>query len=249
MEIFLKILKIAGLVLAGAAGYVLLSVIIGFLSGLFTGHKKEYKTDSKFYRFVLNSMTGLVLFFARVKIVKKGVDLPEGRFLIVGNHRSNLDPIVSWYKFRKKNISYISKPQNLKIPFYGAIVRRCCFLPIDRESARNAVTTIEKAAELLKNDVVSIGVYPEGTRSKTCRLLKFHNGVFKIAQKAEVPIVVVSVSGTEKVKKNCPWRRTVVTLDVAEVIPPEVHMTMQTNEIGEHVRALLAERLEEEYRS
>ena len=244
MEIFLKILKIAGLVLAGAAGYVLLSVIIGFLSGLFTGHKKEYKTDSKFYRFVLNSMTGLVLFFARVKIVKKGVDLPEGRFLIVGNHRSNLDPIVSWYKFRKKNISYISKPQNLKIPFYGAIVRRCCFLPIDRESARNAVTTIEKAADLLKNDVVSIG-----TRSKTCRLLKFHNGVFKIAQKAEVPIVVVFVSGTEKVKKNCPWRRTVVTLDVAEVIPPEVHMTMQTNEIGEHVRALLAERLEEEYRS
>ena len=249
MEIFLKILKIAGLVLAGAAGYVLLSVIIGFLSGLFTGHKKEYKTDSKFYRFVLNSMTGLVLFFARVKIVKKGVDLPEGRFLIVGNHRSNLDPIVSWYKFRKKNISYISKPQNLKIPFYGAIVRRCCFLAIDGESARNAVTTIEKAADLLKNDVVSIGVYPEGTRSKTCRLLKFHNGVFKIAQKAEVPIVVVFVSGTEKVKKNCPWRRTVVTLDVAEVIPPEVHMTMQTNEIGEHVRALLAERLEEEYRS
>ncbi len=249
MEIFLKILKIAGLVLAGAAGYVLLSVIIGFLSGLFTGHKKEYKTDSKFYRFVLNSMTGLVLFFARVKIVQKGVDLPEGRFLIVGNHRSNLDPIVSWYKFRKKNISYISKPQNLKIPFYGAIVRRCCFLAIDRESARNAVTTIEKAADLLKNDVVSIGVYPEGTRSKTCRLLKFHNGVFKIAQKAEVPIVVVFVSGTEKVKKNCPWRRTVVTLDVAEVIPPEVHMTMQTNEIGEHVRALLAERLEEEYRS
>ena len=249
MEIFLKILKIAGLVLAGAAGYVLLSVIIGFLSGLFTGHKKEYKTDSKFYRFVLNSMTGLVLFFARVKIVKKGVDLPEGRFLIVGNHRSNLDPIVSWYKFRKTNISCISKPQNLKIPFYGAIVRRCCFLAIDRESARNAVTTIEKAADLLKNDVVSIGVYPEGTRSKTCRLLKFHNGVFKIAQKAEVPIVVVFVSGTEKVKKNCPWRRTVVTLDVAEVIPPEVHMTMQTNEIGEHVRALLAERLEEEYRS
>ena len=73
--------------------------------------------------------------------------------------------------------------------------------------------------------------------------------MFKIAQKAEVPIVVVFVSGTEKVKKNCPWRRTVVTLDVAEVIPPEVHMTMQTNEIGEHVRALLAERLEEEYRS
>ena len=164
MEIFLKILKITGLVLAGAAGYVVLSVIIGFLSGLFTGHKKEYKKDSKFYRFVLYSMTGLVLFLGRIKVVKKGVDLPEGRFLIVGNHRSNFDPIVTWYKFRKKNIAYISKPQNLKVPFYGAIVRRCCFLPIDRQSARNAVTTIEKAAELLKNDAVSIGVYPEGTR-------------------------------------------------------------------------------------
>ena len=249
MEVFLKILKIVLLVLAGAAGYVVLSVIIGFLSGLFTGHKKEYKKDSPFYRFVLNSMTGLVLFFMRIKIVKKGADLPEGRFLIVGNHRSNLDPIVTWFKFRKRNISYISKPSNLKVPFYGAVVRRCCFLPIDRDSARNAVTTIEKAADYLKNDVVNIGIYPEGTRSRTCRLLKVHNGVFKIAQKAGVPIVVVFVSGTEKFNKNYPWRRTVVTLDVAEVIPPEVHMSMTTNEIGEHVKGLLADRLEEEYRS
>lgn len=66
-------------------------------------------------------------------------------------------------------------------------------MAIDRENPRNALLTIEKAAKLIESDEVSIGIYPEGTRSKECVLLPFHNGVFKIAQKASVPIVVASI--------------------------------------------------------
>lgn len=50
--------------------------------------------------------------------------------------------------------------------------------------------TVQKAADLLTSDTVNVAIYPEGTRSKNCTLLPFHNGVFKIAQKAEVPIAV-----------------------------------------------------------
>lgn len=243
MENVLRVLKVGLCVAGGAVSYVLFFVVLGFLSGLFTGWKKEYFKDSKFYRFVLNSMTGLTIFLGGMRVKVKGEKLPEGRFVIVGNHRSNWDPIISWFMFRKHNISYISKPSNLKIPFYGRIVRRCCFLPIDRASARNSVKTIDKAAELIKSDAVSIGVYPEGTRSKTCKLLRFHNGVFKIAQKANVPVVVVCITGTEKVKANFPWKKTHIELNVLEVIPAEKVAAMTTQEIGKEVRDMLGKAL------
>ena len=245
METFLLVLKIVLIALGGALGLVILLVVIGFLSGLFTGHKDEYQKDSPFYRFVLNSMTGLTLFLAGARLVSKGKPLPEGRFVLVSNHRSNFDPIVTWYKFRKTPISFVTKPSNLKIPFYGNIVKRCLFLPIDRQNARNAVKTIDKAADYIKNDVVSIGIYPEGTRSKTFRLLRFHNGAFKIAQKAGVPIVVLCLTGAEKIKDNWMRRRSEVTLNVAEIIPPERHMGMTTNEIGAEVRGILLKALSE----
>ena len=243
-ETLQKILIIALCVIGGSLALLIVLVLLGFLSGLFTGWKKEYSKDSKFYRFVLNSMTGFVMFLAGIRMKVEGAEqIPGGRFLVVGNHRSNWDPIVTWFVLRKHNVSYVSKPSNLRVPFYGRIVRRCCFLPIDRESPRKAVKTIEKAADLIATDTVSIGIYPEGTRSKTCKLLRFHNGVFKIAQKAKVPIVIVCVTGTEKISKNYLRRQTEVHLKVLGVIPAEKVTEMTTAEIGADVKNRLAEAL------
>ena len=77
--------------------------------------------------------------------------------------------------------------------------------------------TILDAVDLIKRDEVSIAVYPEGTRSKKNKLLKFHAGVLKIAQKANVPIVVTTIRGGEDVKDRYPWRRTHVYFDVLDV--------------------------------
>ena len=169
--------------------------------------------------------------------------LPKGRFLMVGNHRSMFDPVVSFYVFRNHYLGFISKPSNFKIPFYGRIVRRCCFIPIDRENPRNALKTINRASEIIGSDTASMAVYPEGTRSKTGELLEFHNGVFKIAQKAGVPIVVVALRGTENISKNYIRRRTDIYHDIVDVIPVEDVQKMKTDEIGDRVKTILLEKL------
>lgn len=122
--------------------------------------------------------------------------------MFVGNHRSNFDPIIEWLVLKPWDIAFISKGENFKIPFFGRIIRKCCFMPIDRENPRKALRTINKASDLLQSGEVSIGVYPEGTRSKTGELLPFHDGVFHIAKKAGTPIVVMSIRGTEQIHKN-----------------------------------------------
>lgn len=212
---------------------------------LFVDPEKEYGKNSPFYRFLLDSATAMAMKLLRIRIHVNGVEkIPkDAKVLFVGNHRSNFDPIVTWYALKKWKIAFVSKPSNFQIPFFGRIIRKCCFMPIDRENPRKAIVTINKAAKLLKKQEVSIGIYPEGTRSKNCELLPFHNGVFKIAQKAQCPVVVVAVRGTEQIHRRTPLHRTDVYLDVLEVLPEDWVKLTKTDIIGSRVSQLLEEYL------
>lgn len=199
---------------------------------------KEYCKDSKLYRFLLNTWTGIVFPFTRIKLVTLGLEnIPSDcNFLLVGNHRSNFDPIITWYILRKYPIAFVSKEENFHVPIFGRIVRKCCFMPIDRVNPRNAMNTINRAAELLNSSNLSVGIYPEGTRNKTQEpLLPFHNGVFTIAKKANVPIVVVTLKNTDKISKNFPFHSTKVLFEVSDVIPAEFVAASRTAQIGERV--------------
>ena len=189
----------------------------------------------------MDSATAAAMKLLRIRVHVSGIEkIPKDtKVLFVSNHRSNFDPIITWYILKKWKIAFVSKPSNFKIPFFGRIIRKCCFMPIDRENPRNAIVTINKAAKLLKKQEVSIGIYPEGTRSKNGQLLPFHNGVFKIAQKAEAAIVVLCVTGTEKISKRTPFRRTDVYLDVLEVFSAQGIKETRTEMISTAVRRLM----------
>lgn len=225
-------------ILCLCAAYILLLIV----SALLVSGKREYERNSPFYRFLLYSATACCIKLLRIHVHTEGLEeLPKsGRFLLVSNHRSNFDPILTWHILKKYDLAFISKPENFKIPIFGRIIRKCCFLPIDRENPRNALQTVEKAARLIERDEVSIGVYPEGTRSRQCVLLPFHNGVFKIAQMANVPIVVAAIEGTEKIHLNCFRRRTDVQLRIVDVMPVEFVQANRTAAIGERMRSKLS---------
>jgi len=240
------VLKIIGwiilLLLAAFVSYAVFTIICSFL----VDPRKEYEHNSRFYRFLLDSWTAIAMPLLRLRISASGLEkIPKDtRFVIVCNHRSNLDPIVTWYLLRDYDIAFISKEANFHVPFFGRIIRKCCFLPIDRVNPRNALITINKAVDLIKRNEVSIGVYPEGTRNRTdAVLLPFHNGVFKIAQWANVPLVVATVKGTEQVNGNFPFRPTKITFEVLDVIRPEELPSGPTKEIGKKIECMMRENL------
>ena len=207
---------------------------------------KVYDKNSRFYRFLLDSATAAAMKLLHIRVHVSGIEkIPKDtKLLFVSNHRSNFDPIITWYALKKWEIAFVSKPENFKIPFFGRIIRKCCFMPIDRENPRNAIVTINRAAKLLKKQEVSIGVYPEGTRSKTCELLPFHNGVFKIAQKAEAPVAVLCITGTERIRKRTPFKATDVYLDVLEVFSGTNIKETKTETIGTAARRLIETNIE-----
>ncbi|MBR2752053.1 MAG: 1-acyl-sn-glycerol-3-phosphate acyltransferase [Clostridiales bacterium] len=231
---------ILGLIGAIVAGVILYFLFV-FVCSFFIDTKKEYNQDSKFYRFLLTSTTGIGMKIMRIRYDLVDLDkIPEGKqMLFICNHRSNFDPLISWHILRKHYPSFISKESNFKIPFYGRMIRRCCFMSIDRENPRKAMATIDRASKLLQADEVSIAVYPEGTRSKSCELLPFHNGVLKIAQKANVPVVVLTIQGSESVAKRYPWRSTKVRLKYVGMFDAERVKLSKTSIIADEARDMM----------
>ena len=94
-----------------------------------------------------------------------------------------------------------------------------------------------KRQDLIRAHECSFAIYPEGTRSKSGELLPWHAGSLKIAQKANVPIVVATIEGTERIAHNVPWRRTHVYLSIREVIPAETVKATKTNALTEGIRS------------
>ena len=172
--------------------------------------------------------------------------LPEGeRFLFVCNHRSMFDPLMVMGWLGKWSIAFISKPSNLRIPLVGPCAEAAGFLAIDRENDRKALRTILTAADYLKRDLCSIGIYPEGTRTRTGELQAFHSGSFKIAQRAHVPLVIACVHGTEKAKHGYFLHPHRCTLEILECLPAEQVKAMSTQELAscsrEKIEACLKE--------
>lgn len=233
-------------VLLGIVGVVFAYIMLIVISALLVNMKKEYSRESKYYRFLLNSSTFFASKLIRIKLHVTGKELlPESRYLMVSNHRSKFDPILSWLVFGDQQIAFISKPENFKVPVYGRLIYRLCFMPIDRENPRNAVKTINRAVDLINRDVANVAVYPEGTRNYGEGLLPFHNAMFKIAQKANVPVVVVTVKNTYDIQKNYPLHRSHVYIDVVRVIDADEVKRTKTAELGEKIRELMLTKLDE----
>jgi len=217
----------------------LLCLLLFWAASLSTPTDRPLEKQNPFSRIGIGLMAPLVTFYAGVRPVVNGAEkLPtDSRFLYVSNHRSLFDPLVVMGYQREWNISFISKPSNTKIPLGWRIVYAAGYLSIDRENDRNALRTILTAADYLKRDLCSIGIYPEGTRSKTDELLPFHAGSLKIAQRAKVPIVVAAVHGTEGFRHFRLFHRVPVTLNILEVIPAETVCALRTQELSDRIRA------------
>ncbi len=204
---------------------------------------KVYSEPSDVYIWLLNTAYAFVCAGAGVKVKAKGLEkLPERPFLLVSNHRSQLDNMVQCLAIRPRKIAYIAKAELFKIPIVRGLITRCCYISLGRKSSRNDKSAIETAEDYINRGVMSIGVYPEGHRGKDGQMLKFHAGSFKTAIGTGCPVVVSAITGTEKVHKRFPFRRTEVNFDIIEVVNPKGRKSI---ELSEDIQKIIKKHIEE----
>lgn len=207
---------------------------------------KPQEKDNRFYRWLINVLAKAAMVLLRMRVHTRGLENTpkEGRFLLVCNHLNDLDPVTLLAYFSGSQLAFISKRENDQRFIVGKLMHRIMCQPINRENDREALKTILKCVALLKQDQVSVGVFPEGYTSMDEKLHPFRHGVFKIAQKARVPIVVCTIQNTQKVFRNIlRLKPTDVHLHLLEVIPAEEITEVPAVEVGERVYRLMAEDL------
>ena len=212
---------------------------------------KPQEKDSKFYRFMMYLYVDALITIFKAKVHSSGLEKTprEGRFLLVCNHQHMADVGILISEFKKSKIAFISKKENRNLPVIGKFMHRTSSQTLDREDDRQALRVILKCIQLVKDDEVSIAVFPEGTRSKSGKLLPFRNGAFKIAQKANVRIVVCTINGTGSLFHNIKkLKPTHIDLHLVDVIQPEELKGKTTAEIGQRVYDMMIGDLGEEFR-
>ena len=202
--------------------------------------------DSRFYRTVTYLMVEAAMTILQMRVHTRGLEKTpkNGRFLLVCNHINDMDPVTLLWFFRKSQLAFISKRENDQKFLIGPLMHKILCQPINRENDREALKTILKCISILKEDKASIAVFPEGYTSLDGLLHPFRSGVFKIAQKANVPIVVCTLQNTQYIFRNAKrLKPTHVHLHLIDVLTPEQYAGMTAVEIGNCVHKMMAEDL------
>ena len=217
-------------------GFAILAFLFLWLACAVVSFDKPQEHDSKFYRFLTKLYIQALPRLIRVHIHKRGLENlhKEGRFILMCNHQSNADPVLLLEAFPDAQLAFISKRENQDMFLIGKIMHKLMCQMINRENDREALKTILKCIQLLKDDEVNIGVFPEGYCTTDGRLQHFRAGVFKIAQKTKVPIVVCTLKNTAEIFVNLPrLKPTHVQLHLVGIIRPEEYEGLTTVQISD----------------
>ena len=196
-------------------GSIFLSIVGGILLILFRKNKKQ---KYNFHKILYKTMR--FLSHCMIQIPHKIINQSHENFnkpgIIICNHQSHLDLLYTLMITPK--VIVLTNEWVWKSPFYGWVIRYADFLPI-----MNGIEQHIDRLQHLINNGYSILVFPEGTRSADCSILRFHQGAFYLADKLNLDIIPVVIHGIGHVfpKKEFLLRKGRVTINIGERISPD----------------------------
>ena len=142
-------------------------------------------------RFIFKILFGI---FFRPKIIGLENIPKDGAYIFAANHMSNLDPPFVG-TFAGRIVNYMAKEELFKNPIFGAALRGLGVFPVKRGAADKGA--IKNAIKILKGGSC-LGIFPEGTRSKTGKIGKAESGISLIAAMTKAPIIPAAIVNTDK---------------------------------------------------
>lgn len=152
--------------------------------------------ESKLYRAVVTIIRPFVRILYRLKVVGLENIPAEDGVIICPNHTSNADPVVLAVSL-KRQIYFMAKAELFKNKFLGKLFRMVGAFPVER--GKGDTSAIDSAEKILKNGE-QLGLFIEGTRSKTDDFLRPKTGCAMIAYKTGATIVPVCITGANEHK-------------------------------------------------
>ena len=177
-----------------------------------TGRKYEITNVCSFY------FTHVIFKLFGVKIKVEGSEnIPKDRgFIIVANHISFLDINVIWPAIG--NAAFMAKASLWKAPVFGWVISTIGCIPVHKNPRKNAGMGKMVAERIAKG--YNFTVFPEGHRTEDGHMLKFQNGIFRMAKEQHFDILPVTLVNTGKILPKVKWA--IYSGEVKMVIHPMV---------------------------
>lgn len=178
--------------------FLFVSIPIFFIEWILGKYNTDWKSRSSLT--IVQWAFRVVLFLSGVNTTFIGEEnVPtDTPVLFVANHRSFFDIVITYTRV-KKPTGYVAKKEIEKIPLLRSWMRNLHCLFLDREDIKAGLKTILEAIDYVKNGI-SICIFPEGTRNKVPdTFLPFHDGSFKIAQKAGCPVIPITINNSSAI--------------------------------------------------
>jgi 1-acyl-sn-glycerol-3-phosphate acyltransferase len=137
----------------------------------------------------------LVGLFSRLyfRIEFEGADRAprEGAMIVAPNHVSYCDPF--WVSIPlDRPLGYMTWERLTRLPLFGPLIQAYGAFPVKIEKGDRAA--LRRSLERLKRGG-GLVIFPEGSRTRTGRLMPFKPGVIHLALEADAPIVPVTIIG------------------------------------------------------
>ncbi len=154
------------------------------------------------------------------------------------NHTSILDAFTTIWLTPQGTVG-VAKKEVLYYPFYGQAWWLAGHVFVDRSRTDRAKAALRKSALFIRENGLHLCILPEGTRSRTGRLLDFKKGIIHLALETRLPIVPMVTIGLENV-----WKQSTLRITPADVkiifLPPISTESWSEERIAEHVEELRA---------
>ena len=155
------------------------------------------KFSKPFYK-ALKGVASVILWpMTRPKYTNKKKIPKDGRYIIASNHISGLDPILVGIG-QKRCIRFMAKAELFKSAFTRWLLTKLGAFPVER--GKGDWDSINNVKQMIDNGD-AIGIFIEGTRSKTGELLRPKSGAVLLAYQMNCKIVPVSVTYRTKKKR------------------------------------------------
>lgn len=131
--------------------------------------------------------------------IKGRENIPEGPCVFIANHQAYADIVAMLKALEGKQVGFIAKEEFKPVPLLAAWIMRIrgIFIPTNASDPRESLRVINQGVEYLKAGF-SMAIFPEGKRSWSSEMGELKPGSFKLATKAKVPVVPVTIDGTYK---------------------------------------------------
>lgn len=233
-------------------GLLLLAALFLVIVCVLVDKDKPQEKESKFFHRLAKVYIQAVVSLVGLKVRTEGMEKlpPDGRFMMVCNHIHDLDSGILLHCFPDRQLVFIAKRETRDMFLVGSVLHKLRCQLINRENDREALKTILDCIRIIKEDEASIMVFPEGYVSIDGKLRHFRSGVFKIAQKANVPVVVCTVKGTKEVlPRLLKLKSAAVDMHLVGVIPAEQVKAVTTVALAEEVYEMMIADMGEEFRT